>query len=265
MIKPLFLAKGPSDELYVRDYCKHRLAIFDNINGDKLQYSHYLCGEGNGQGLFKDIAGIAASKDYLYVADCQLDYIQKLHIKNGVYAGKIGSPGSRDGEFDSPFGLALDEDNSLLYVCDYGNHRIQVFKNDIFSKNFGKLGTSDGRFNHPGDIALNKYRNQLLVTDMDNHRVQVFTTDGFFLSVFGDPNVNNVLRYPFGVFCTYSQVLISSVHNDSVYMFDAEGTSSHKVQSSDYSYTFNCPCGVIMMDNGQIVVANMLGNKLTVI
>ena len=258
LIKPLFLAKGPSDELYVRDYGKHRLVVFSN-NGYKLEYSRHMCSEGNGYGKFKDITGIAASRDYLYVADCQLDSIQKLKLQNGEWVKTIGSSGSGDGKFDSPFGLALDEAKSLLFICDYGNHRIQVFKDDIFSKSFGGSGASKGSFNHPGDITLNDNKDQLFITDFDNHRVQVFTTDGSFLKVFGN---DSEFRYPFGIYYTNPNILISSVHTgyNCVYMVRVDETSSHTLPCS-----FDCPCGVIVMDDGQIVVANFLGDKLTVV
>ena len=260
LIRPLFLAKGPSDELFVRDYSTQRLVVFNNVKSDKLEYSHYFAGKGNGGGYFQDITGIAASSDHLYVADSELDYIQKLTLSGG-YVQQIGNSGSGDGQFNTPFGLALDEARSLLYVCDYENHRIQVFKDDKFDKKFGSKGSSQSYFNHPGDITLNHYKDRLYITDLDNHRVQVFTTNGSFIEVFGNTDVNNILRHPFGIFFTYSSgVLISSVHDDRVYLVSSDGTS---ISTIDYS--FNCPTGVIMMDNGQIVVANMLGDKLTVI
>ena len=260
MIRPLFLAKGPNDKLFVRDYSTQRLVVFNNDGSNKLKYSSYFAGKGNGRGFFQDITGIAASRDYLYVADSELSYIQKLKLSGG-YLKQIGSSGSGDGQFNTPFGLALDEARSLLYICDYENHRIQVFKDDKFDKKFGSKGTSQGYFNHPGDIALNHYKDQLYITDMDNHRVQIFKTDGSCIGVFGNTHVNNILRHPFGIFLTYtSDVLISSVHDDIVYLVASDGTN---ISTIDHS--FNCPTGVIMMDNRQIVVANMLGDKLTVI
>lgn len=44
------------------------------------------------------------------------------------------------------------------------------------------------------------------------------------------------------------------------YMADADGTYMYTLSQS-----FNCPCRVLMMNDGQLVVADMLGNKLTVI
>ena len=269
LIKPFFLAKGPNDELFVRDYATHRLVVFSN-DGDRLEYSRYICGRGNGYGTFQDITGIAASKDYLYVADCYLDSVQKLKLQNGEWITTIGESGSGDKEFDSPFGIALDEVNSRLYVCDYCNNRIQVIKNDAFLKSFKGLNSSTAKFT-PIDVTLNDYKDQLFVTDCENRRVQMLSTnDGSFLKMFGN---DNEFHYPFGIFYAGSGIkdlrspviLISSAHttgyDDCVYMVSVNDETSPKTLPN----SFNRPCGVIMMDDGQIVVANFCGDKLTVV
>ena len=256
---PLFLAKGPHNELFVRDYSTQRLVVFVDDGSDQLKYSRHFAGKGKGSGLFQDITGIAASTDYLYVADSELSYIQKLKL-NGGYVKQIGSSGSGDGQFNMPFGITLDEYRSSLYVCDYDNHRIQVFNNDKFATKFGSKGASHGYFNHPGDITLNNAKDRLYITDLDNNRIQVFNTNGTFIKVFRE-NIIDILHHPFGIcFTNTSALLITSVHDHQVYL-----AASNESDINTITYSFDCPCGVIMMDNGQIVVANMLDNSLTVI
>ena len=269
LIKPFFLAKGPKDELFVRDYATQRLVVFSN-DGDKLEYSRYMCGKGNGCGTFQDISGIVASKDYLYVADCQLDSVQKLKLDTGKWITTIGSSGSGHDEFDSPFGIALDEVNSRLYVCDYSNNRIQVIKNDSFFKSFKGLNSKTAKLT-PIDVTLNDNKDQLFVTDCENRRVQVLSTnDGSFIKMFGN---DNEFHYPFGIFYAglgikdrWSPIiLISSAHttgyDDCVYMVSVDDETSPKTLPN----SFNHPCGVIMMNDGQIVVANFGSDKLTVV
>ena len=153
MIKPLFLAKGPGGEVIVHDNRQHRLVVFSS-DGDRLEYSRHMCGEGNGYGKFKYITGIAASKDYLYVADGQLDSIQKLRLDNGMWVKTINKSDSEDGKFN-PYGLALDEAKSRLYICDCDNHRIQVINcEDNCDKLFVYLFGGGDNLNHPKDIAL---------------------------------------------------------------------------------------------------------------
>ena len=257
---PLFLAKGPNDEVFVRDYSTQRLVVFVDDGSDRLKYSHYLAGKGKGSGFFQDITGIAASTNCLYVADSELSYIQKLKL-NGGYVKQIGSSGSGDGQFNMPFGITLDEYRSRLYICDYDNHRIQVFENDKFAAKFGSKGASHGYFNHPGDITLNNAKDCLYITDLDNNRIQVFNVYGTFIKVFRENYKNDILHHPFGICFTHTSVLlITSVHDHELYVAASNGSS---ITTSTNS--FDCPCGVIMMNNGQIVVANMLDNSLTVL
>ena len=266
MIAPIFLAKGPNDEIFVRDDSSQRLVVFDH-QGDKLKYSRCI----DGYNRFQDITGIAVGTEYLYVADRMLDCIRKLHLKTGQCSRDIGSHGSALSEFNSPFGLALDKAKSTLYVCDRDNHRIQVieFKDEddeiTFSK-FGVFETWKGYIDSPTDIALSDDKDRLFVTDHDNHIVLVFKIDGSLIGQFGDTNVKN----PFGI-CTYvikgwiyntEKVLITSTSDNVVYKF-----ASGKLVSTlkDYSYEFDYPCGVTVVANEQIVVASMNGNRLTVI
>ena len=268
LIEPMFLAKGPNDEIFVRDDSTQRLVVFDH-QGDKLKYSCCIAGNCSGYNRFQDITGIAVGTEYLYVADHMLDCIRKLHLKTGQCISDIGSHGSALSYFNSPFGLALDKAKSTLYVCDRDNHRIQVIQDDDDEITFSKFGVDEtwkGYIDSPTDIALSDDKDRLFVTDHDNHIVQVFKIDGSLIGQFGDTNVKN----PFGI-CTYmikgwlyntEKVLITSTSDNVVYKF-----ASGKLVSTlkDYSYEFDYPCGVTMVANEQIVVASMNGNRLTVI
>ena len=128
---PYLMAKGPNNEVIVRNDFTDQLVIFD----EQLQYSHVIGGRGNGNGKFQCIIGIAIdNKGYLYVADRDLHCIQKFTL-NGQFVGQFGSQGAGEGQFNDPFGLVLSQ-SELLFVCDLNNHRIQVFKNEVFSCTF---------------------------------------------------------------------------------------------------------------------------------
>ena len=105
-------------------------------------------GRGNGNGKFQTITEIAVdNKGYLYVADCDLNCLQKF-MMNGQFVSQFGSKGTAEGHFNDPFGLVLSQ-SKLLFVCDFYNHRIQVFRNEQFSYTFGKRGKEPGYFNCP--------------------------------------------------------------------------------------------------------------------
>ena len=256
---PYLMAKGPNNEVIVRNYFTAQLVIFD----ERLQYSHVIGGRGNGNGKFQSITGIAVdNKGYLYVADRNLHCIQKFTLSGRQF----GSKGTAEGQFNSPYGLVLSQ-SELLFVCDCDNHRIQVYKNEVFSYTFGRHGKEPGCFNHPCDLILNSYEDQLFITDCDNHRVHVFTPHGQFLRIFG--NVTDIpfkLQLPVGIYYTPdNRLLISSYGNHCVLVFEEDGRFVSAIEGTyQGKKRFSAPCGVIMMDNGQIVIASNYTHKLVV-
>ena len=209
---PYLMAKGPNNEVIVRNSPTKQLVIFD----EQLQYSHVISESGNGNGKFQCITGIAVdNKGYLYVADSQLHCIQKFTL-NGQFVSQFGSEGTNEGQFNVPCGLVLSQ--SELFVCDCNNHRIQVFKNEIFSYTFGQCGTEFGCFNCPRDLMLNSNEDQLFITDERNHRVQVFTPSGQFLRIFGNfTDIPFKMQRGAGIYFTPdNHLLISSYGNHCV-------------------------------------------------
>ncbi|XP_065888508.1 E3 ubiquitin-protein ligase TRIM71-like [Dysidea avara] len=259
---PYLLAKGPNNELIVRDQSTKQLVVFDK----HFQYSHVIGGAGSGNGKFQRIVGVTVDKKgYLYVADCNLHCIQKFKL-NGEFISQFGSEGTANSQFQSPYGLVLSQ-SELLFVCDRYNNRIQVFQNEQFYYCFGQHGTEPGTFNKPVDLTLNNSEDQLFVTDSDNHRVQVFTTKGQFLKVFGDfTGVPFKLQDPVGIHCTPDgHLLISSWGTHCVLVFEENGKFTSAIEGTYRGKTmFECPCGIVMMDDGHIVIADKGSNRLVV-
>ena len=247
------MANGPNNELIVRNHSTCHLVIFD----EQLQYSHVIGGRGNGNGNFQNITGIAVgSEGYLYVADCELNCIQKFTM-SGQFVSQFGSRGIAKGQFDYPFGSVLSR-SELLFVCDSSNHRIQVFRNEQFSYTFGQYGKKPGYFNFPRDVTLNSNEDQLFITDRNNNRVQVFTPDGEFLRIFGKfSDIPFELQCPVGIYCTPdNHLLISSFANDCVMVLEEDGRFVSAIEGTyQGKERFSGPCGVIM-NNGQIVIVS---------
>jgi len=255
------MAKGPNNELVVRNNpirSTYQLVIFD----EQLQYSHVIGGRGWGDGGFQSITGIAVdSNGCLYVADRELHCIQKITM-NGQFVCQFGSHGTAKGQFNQPYGLAFSH-SGMLFVCDYKNHRIQVFKNEHYSYSFGQCDTKLGTLD-PTDITLNSNEDQLFVTEYSNNRVQVFTPTGQFLRNFLGFSFR--LRGPVGIYYTPdNHVLISSNKNDRVLVYKESGRFVSAIKGTyQGKESFSRPCGVIMMSNGQIVIASSGTNQLIV-
>ena len=259
---PYLMAKGPNNELIICNYSTNQLVIFN----EQLQYSHVIGGRGNGNGKFQCIIGIAVdNKEYLYVADGILNCIQKLTM-SGQFVSQFGSEGTAKGQFKGPYGLVFSQ-SELLFVCDKDNHRIQALKNEMFSYTFGQYGKESGYFNYPRDLTLNSNEDQLFITDYNNHRVQVFTTSGQFLRIFGSfTDIFFKLQHPVGIYYTPdNHLLISSYDNHYVFVFEEDERFVSAIEGTyQGKERFSIPCGVIMMNNGQIVIASNGTHKLVV-
>ena len=260
---PYLLARGPNNEIIVRNHSTHQLVLFD----EQLQYLFEICGNGSGYKQFQSISGIAVdSEGYLHVADRDLHCIVKLNL-NGKLVAKFGVSGTGDGHFKSPSGLLMSQ-QGLLFVCDRDNHRIQVFKKEKFFYCFGKHGEVPGAFSKPVDIAMNNSDDQLLfIAEYDNHRVQVFTPTGQFLRVFGNfSDLPCKLQCPSGIYHTSdNHLLVSAYGSDCVFVFEEDGTFVSTIKGTyQGKVRFSKPCGIMMMKNGQIVIASNGTHKLVV-
>ena len=261
---PYMLAKGPNNELIFRDSSTNQLVVFDK----HYQYSHTIGGAGSGNGKFQWISGIAVDKKgYLYVADRSLNCIQKFKL-NGEFISQFGSQGTADSQFQSPEGLVLSQ-SELLFVCDSENSRVQVFQGEQFSYCFGQHGKQPGSFNHPTDLTLNSSEDQVIIADCFNHRIQVFMSKGQFLKVLPhyqtSPHFN--VQYVFGIHCTPDGHLLISYHaSQCVLVFEELGTkyTSTIEGTIQEKKRFNVPCGVVMMNNGDIVIADNGNNRVVV-
>jgi len=257
---PWLLAKGAGDKLFVRDYYTHQVVVLDS----RLKFSHVI----GDRDEFKSIGGIAVNDEtgHVYVADQLKNCVKKFKL-DGELVKLIGHKGTDDGEFRSPCGLLLSSTESL-FVCDSNNHRIQVFHhNDKFAYKFGQRGTDPGNFDKPEALALNNTEDKLFISS--DHRVQIFTTSGQFLKVFGGLSGSTQkleLVTPVGICCTPSgYVLISSYGTHCVFVFKEDGTHVSVIKGSHQGKErFVFPAGVVVRDNGDIVVASSGNHQLAV-
>ena len=249
---PYLLAKGPDNQIIFRS--GKEIVVFDKY----LQYSHVIGRTGKRcTTIFKAITGLAVDKNgNLYVADCDLHCILKFTL-NGIPVSMLGCKGTGDGQFRSPYGLLLTQSQSL-FVCDLSNHRVQVFKDEKFSYCFGEQGKEPGTCNYPIDLTTNNSEDKLFITDC-NCRVQVFSTQGQFLKVFEChfTGVPYQLQRPIGIHHTPDGHLLISCHGTHcVMVFKDDGEFVSAIEGIHRGKErFTHPCGVVAMDNGQIVIA----------
>ena len=267
------LANGPNGEVIVgnnTDSVKHLVVFDEQLNTDCPQV---IGEEGNKDGKFQCISGIAVDKDgFVYASDFKLHRIQKFTLE-GEFVSKFGTKGIGNGEFNEPFGLTFSRCN-LLFICNRQNHRIQVFQvlqdeHNYFYK-FGQFSNEGvpSTFNQPVDLTLNNKEDKLFVTDWSNHRVQVLEPNGQYLTkIENGPDIPFNLKGPDGIFFTPdNHLLVSST--DCVLIFKEDyGSFVAAIKGKhDGIKMFDDCIGVVMMRNGKIVVADGLDgtNRLIV-
>lgn len=260
---PYSLAKGPSNQLIFGDDSTSKLIVFN----DQMQYSHCIGKRGKQDGEFQSITGIAVdNNEHVYVADSDLNCIQKFKL-DGKFVYKFGRFGSENGQFRSPHGLLVC--NSKLFVCDRQNHRIQIFIHEDWCSTIGQEGTEPGSFKEPIDLSLSNNEDRIFVTDNKNHRIQVFTLDGLFLQVFGDLKgiQSSLQKNPVGLFITSDgYVLVTYYRTSCIMVFDEDETFVSAIEGTyQGKVKFDHPCGIVMMDNGEIIIACNLSNELVVL
>ena len=246
---PWHVINGPNNELMVCDFNNHQVVVFN----EQLQYSHVI----GGMGKLGSSAGIAMDNmNNLYVVNCSTHCITKFNM-DGSLLTQFGTKGSGKGQFSSPHGLAISK-TGQLYVCDRNNNRIQVFKNDEFAFLFGEPGALQS----PSAVTLNNAETQLFIADTYNHRVQVFTFDGKYVSIFGNfTDVPYKLTSPYGICYTPDDHLLVTSTAHVVLIFKSDGTFVTVIEGRG---RFQNPTGVVMRNNGQIVVAGWGNHKLVV-
>lgn len=202
-----------------------------------------------------------------------------------------GSPRFRDANpstqaaFSDPFGVAITAEGTI-YVADAGeSNRIRKITPDGTITTFagGSEGFSDGlttaaSFNTPSGLALDAHGN-LFVADTGNNRIRKITPDGQVSTVAGDgtadyldgPAAQARFNGPIGVAVdARGNVYVADTYNDRIRMISPDGQVSTVAGAGTPGYAdgnagtalFDTPCGVAVLTNGSIVVADTGNDRL---
>ena len=207
----------------------------------QLNYQNVIGAKGYGYGKFQKICGIAADRyGFLYVADGELNCIQKFRLDDGRFISQYGTEGKENGQFRYPTGL-LSKLN-FLFVCDRQNERIQIFDDEDY---LCAIKIKASRRCEPVDIAINESTEKLFITDWRNREILVFKPNGKYVE-----KIDTSPLQPNGIFITPdNHLLVVSANCITIYKEDGTKVSTIRGKFSD-------GIGVIMMDDGKIVIAD---------
>lgn len=235
--------------VYMADTYSNRVL---KLQGDKIDVT---AGTNSANGGYKDAAAsdsifnqpldvAANSKGELFVADSENNSIRKIANGKVTTLSGTGTAGYSDGDrtkgqFNLPSGLAVDAQDNL-YIADTLNHVIRKITPDGKVSTVAGIGTSAGyvdgsagsaRFNEPTDVAVAK-DGSLYVADSGNHCIRKIT-EGKVTTVAGLPKENP---------------------EDNTYKLGGylDGKSAQ----------FNFPKSLIVLNTGEILVADMMNNAV---
>ena len=184
LVKPLGIAIGPDDRLYVCDAGARRVMVYDTagkfermLGADlPLQRPSDVALNADGTRLYiVDTGGVNSDMHHVYVLDAA--------------SGKLITPPVStiygDAEFNLPLQAAVAPDGTL-YVVDSGNFRVEVFDPDgNFLSSFGSVGRFPGQFARPKGIAVDRAGN-VYVVDTAFGNLQIFDRNGQLLMFIGE-------------------------------------------------------------------------------
>ena len=173
-------------------------------------------------------------------------------------------------EFGEPFGLAFDRDG-VLYVSD-GE------KGAIFRLNAeGKPELVTDKLETPSQIAFDK-DNFLIVADSGSHSIKkIDVTSGAVETVAGvdgkkgyaDGAVSDALfNAPVGVAVSENRIYVADTYNDKIRVIEnglvktLAGGAQGFADGEGTAARFDTPCGLAVLPNGEIIVADAANRRL---
>ncbi len=123
------IAISPQGELFISDFKKHQILIFDKLGKLLRIWGNGDVNGGEQAGEFRNPRGLSFDANgLLYITDSGNNRIQVFN-QQGEFITAFGEAGFSSGQFSEPHGLNITANNQL-YVVDSGNQRIQAFSID---------------------------------------------------------------------------------------------------------------------------------------
>lgn len=213
--RPLGVALGPGNRVYVAEAGAHRVRVF-SAEGQELAS---LGGRGQGAGQLQEPHGVAVAPDgTIFVADTGNHRIC-VFSADGEPLRQWGGLGSAAGRFHTPRGLALS--GNRLAVADEGNQRVQLF--DLEGRHLLSVPTRGGEGPaRPTDVALTG-AGELLVVDADRQRLERYDSQGRRLATLGGHGFfPGLYANPLGVSLAQGRVFVADQENHRVQVFELE-------------------------------------------
>eukprot|EP00475_Leptophrys_vorax_P013825 TRINITY_DN2018_c0_g2_i1.p1 TRINITY_DN2018_c0_g2~~TRINITY_DN2018_c0_g2_i1.p1 ORF type:complete len:411 (+),score=89.97 TRINITY_DN2018_c0_g2_i1:178-1410(+) len=111
------------DELFVADYCNHRICVFD-LRGKFLRAIGNGVGDAEGEMDYPTCVQVLNGE--VYVGEFENHRVSVFAARDGSFLRTFGGHGTMPGQMDGTYGLSIQA--GKMYLCDYSSHRINVYQ-----------------------------------------------------------------------------------------------------------------------------------------
>lgn len=169
--KPWDIAISPDDTIYVSDWSRRRVYVYNSENGKKIRSIKgcYKRGTNDEFIKFSRPAGITFDRGgILMIADRGERCVWCINTEGDEFIRKIGMD-----HLQNPYGVAVAEDGKIV-VTESESNCLYIFGEDGKLLNcFGGTGVADGQLCRPHHVFVDENK-KIFVADTHNQRVQIF-------------------------------------------------------------------------------------------
>ncbi|MFQ5608630.1 MAG: NHL repeat-containing protein [Candidatus Zixiibacteriota bacterium] len=219
-------------------------------------------GLGSQRGEFQLPVALAVNDSYIFVADYDLDLIQRFDPNlNPVDAIQFDDP-ENPLRFGRPAGIEIDSDGNL-WVSDDERSRIAVFDRFLDFKDFFADYNSGGlRLGEPGAIAKAGL-NLMGVTESERGRIHLLDLYGTERLRFGEGELESPSALAVDV---YGLIWVSDKSVNEFFCYSAGGELLYRSsqQAGGDEFRLKAPQGICLPDSSTLLVADSEHNRLLV-
>ena len=262
---PRGISVGPDGSIAVADLGNSRVNVYNPSGTFKFSFGHPgEEGVANLGGEFREPSGVAIGPDGgFYVADAWNGRIQSFDPKGRFLAEYRGAPYN----FYSPRNVAVDR-NGNIYVADTGNSQVKIFSAASPKPiAFGGAGKGDGQFQEVFGLAINS-KGEIFAADPGNKRVHKFTPlpNPRFVKAVKIPGWKSGSPFwPHLAVDAQDRVYVGDNHNNKIWMYDSQLEYLATLGGKEGQSPFGNPLGLAVDASGQLLVADMNGNRVVVL
>ena len=178
-LKPWGIATTKEGKIYVSDWKKRQIYVYDSANGKKIRSIKgciILRGRKEEFVQFQRPAGIAVDRgDRLMVADRGERCVWCINTDGDELIKKLG-----EDHLQNPYGIGVTKDGRVV-VTESESDCVSVFGEDgELLQYFGGSGSNEGQFCRPHHVFVDD-SDRVFVADKENRRIQIFQLPEYVL------------------------------------------------------------------------------------